>query len=168
MVQPEDRGNLDARCSGSADRSSPNGVVFRNRRRHAGGGQFLESGVVVEVPDWLSPCVTVSSVKGTAFFTAALLTILSLPVPLESALDWMVSLRRAGPIRIGMSLVEAKRVLGDPAARLEGNVPAVPLDNCAYLNSKRLPKGLGLMFAKGRVVRIDVYPVSSRLLPGQE
>jgi len=96
-------------------------------------------------------------VKSTALFTGALLTALFLPAPLESALDWTVSLRRAGPIRVGMPLVEVLRVLGDPTARLEGNVPEVPLENCAYLSSKRLPKGLGLMFAKGRVVRIDIY-----------
>jgi len=66
-----------------------------------------------------------------------------------------------------MSLREVRRVLGDAAARLKGNAPEVPLDDCAYLNSKRLPKGLGLMFAKGRVVRIDVNEVSSKPFQGQ-
>ena len=74
-----------------------------------------------------------------------------------TATDWTVYLRRARPVRIGMSLAEVRRVLGDPSARLEGNSPEVALDECAYLASKSLPEGIGLMLAGGRVVLIDVF-----------
>ncbi len=80
--------------------------------------------------------------------------------------DWTVYLRRAGPIRIGMSLAEVRRVLNAPRASLEGNEPDVPLDDCAYLVSKYLPDGLGFMFAKGRVVRIDVDRAGIRTVSG--
>jgi hypothetical protein len=42
----------------------------------------------------------------------------------------------------------------------------VPLDACAYLESKALPEHLGFMFAKGRVVRIDVSSVGIRTASG--
>ncbi len=56
-----------------------------------------------------------------------------------------------------MTLTEVRRVLSDTGARLEGNEPDVPLNECAYLKSQRLPSGIGLMFSQGRVVRIDVF-----------
>ena len=56
-----------------------------------------------------------------------------------------------------MSLAEVRRALAAPQAQLEGNAPVVPLDDCAYLQSNRIPKGLGLMFTKGHLVRIDVF-----------
>jgi hypothetical protein len=65
-----------------------------------------------------------------------------------------------------MSLVEVRRILADPLARLEANTPEVPLNTCAYLNSKAIPKGLGFMFAKGRVVRIDVFKAGIRTASG--
>jgi hypothetical protein len=79
-----------------------------------------------------------------------------LPLNLESESRWMLSLRGAGPVRIGMSLGNVRRALADSSARLEGNGPDDDVDNCAYLNSRRLPKGVSLMFAKGKVVRIDI------------
>lgn len=71
--------------------------------------------------------------------------------------DWTVSLRGAGPIRLGMSLDQVRRVLGDAGARLAGNEPDVPLTECAYLESTRLPPSLNLMFEDGHLVRIDVH-----------
>jgi len=65
-----------------------------------------------------------------------------------------------------MSLADVRRVLGDPRARLEGNTPEVPLEECGYLRSRSLPKELGLMFAHGRVVRIDVYGRGIRSVNG--
>ena len=79
--------------------------------------------------------------------------------------EWPVYLRRAGPVRIGMSLAEVRRVLGDPRARLEGITPE-ELDSCAYLKSGVVPKHLGFMFAKGRVVRIDVSGAGIRTASG--
>ncbi len=51
-------------------------------------------------------------------------------------------------------------------AQLEGNAPEVPLNECAYLVSERVPEGLGFMFAKGRVVRIDVFSGGIRTAAG--
>lgn len=47
-------------------------------------------------------------------------------------------------------------MLGDPLAVLEGNTPKASADGCAYLKSATLPERLGVMFERGRVVRIDV------------
>jgi len=55
-----------------------------------------------------------------------------------------------------MSLREVRRIVGDTAAKLAGNEPDVALSDCAYLDTKRLRPGIGLMFAKGHLVRIDV------------
>jgi hypothetical protein len=73
------------------------------------------------------------------------------------AADWTISLTGAGPVRLGVSVSSVRRLLGDAGAQLAGNEPGVPLSDCAYLESKRIPRGLGLMFANGRLVRIDVF-----------
>jgi hypothetical protein len=75
-------------------------------------------------------------------------------------------MRGAGPIRLGMTLSEVRRVLGDRAAHLEGNTPEVALGACAYLESKSIPKHLGFMFASGRVVRVDVSGAGIRIANG--
>lgn len=67
-----------------------------------------------------------------------------------------------------MSVSQVRSVLGDPAARLIGNPPDVPLECCAYLDSAGLPSGLGLMFANGRLVRIDIYERGIRTASGAE
>jgi hypothetical protein len=82
--------------------------------------------------------------------------------------DWTAYLHHTGPIKIGMPLIEVRRVLRDPQAFLSGNDPEVPLDECAYLESKQLPKGLGLMFRKGIVVRIDIFEKGIRTASGAE
>ena len=86
--------------------------------------------------------------------------------PTRAATDWTVHLRGAGPVRVGMSVADVRRVLGDSHARLDGNDPEVPLAECAYLRSHAIPNGLGLMFAEGRVVRIDVYEAGIRTASG--
>ncbi len=80
--------------------------------------------------------------------------------------DWIVSLFGVGPIRLGMTVSEARRVLRDQTAYLAGNTPVLPLDSCAYLESKRIPKSLGFMFARGRIVRIDVSGTGIRTVGG--
>jgi len=84
--------------------------------------------------------------------------VIALAVVAESggAGGWTVYLRRAGPIMVGMSLRQVRLALGDQAASMEGNAPEAALDECAYLSSRALPKGIGLMLERGRVVRIDV------------
>ncbi len=82
------------------------------------------------------------------------------------ATDWTISLSGAGPLRLGMSLDATRRILGDSKARLAGNEPHVPLNDCAYLDTKRTPTGIGLMFANGRLVRIDVFEGSTKTVSG--
>jgi hypothetical protein len=77
-------------------------------------------------------------------------------------IDWTVYLHHSGPVRIGMSLAEVRLALNDPRANLSGNAPAVPLTECAYLESNSGPEQLGFMFAQGRVVRIDVFKMGIR------
>jgi hypothetical protein len=65
-----------------------------------------------------------------------------------------------------MTLSEVRRVIGDPKAHFGDNDPVVPLHECAYLSSKRLPSGLGVMFENWRVVRIDVKEKGIRTASG--
>ena len=107
------------------------------------------------------------------FRVAALLFALTFEVSNSSSLpipspDWTVYLHRAGPIKIGMPLIAVRRVLRDPQAYLSGNDPEVLLDECANLESKAIPSGLGLMFIKGFVVRIDVFEKGIRTASGAE
>jgi hypothetical protein len=91
-------------------------------------------------------------------FGALFLLISDVSPQTNGATDWTISLHRAGPIKIGMSLGEVRRSLSDPRARLvDGPDPAEPLSECAYLESAAVPEGIAFMFAKGRVVRIDVF-----------
>jgi hypothetical protein len=85
---------------------------------------------------------------------------------LNAAPDWTVYLRRAGVIRIGASLDEARRVLGDRRAALKSNTPRSPIDECAYLTSSTLPNGLSVMFQHGRAVRIDVRSAAIKTASG--
>jgi hypothetical protein len=73
------------------------------------------------------------------------------------ATDWTVSLSGAGPVRLGMSLSAVRRVVSDAEAKLAGNEPDVAQGDCAYVDSKHIPRSIGLMFAKGHLVRIDVF-----------
>ncbi len=69
-------------------------------------------------------------------------TVLLLGISVLSleAADWTISLSGAGPVRLGMSVSTVRRVLGDDGAQLAGNEPDVPLSDCAYLESKRIPQ----------------------------
>jgi hypothetical protein len=72
--------------------------------------------------------------------------------------NWIIYLRRAGPIQIGMSLPEVRKAIADPSARLvwiEQEDPA-GVNGCSYLESRALPSKVGIMFNKQRVVRVDI------------
>jgi hypothetical protein len=72
--------------------------------------------------------------------------------------DWTVSYRGAGPIRIGMSVDDARRALGDPMASLDaGAPPPATANDCAYLSSAKLPDGFSVMLESEKVTRVDVY-----------
>jgi hypothetical protein len=83
---------------------------------------------------------------------------------------WTVYLRKAGPLRIGMSISEVRRELQDSKAFLAyGSMDPEPDDaECAYLESGRIPKHVGLMFQNGKLVRIDVYERGIRTASGAQ
>jgi hypothetical protein len=87
-----------------------------------------------------------------------LCAILYIDPALNAASNWTIYLRKAGPVRIGMTLAEVRVVLHDLKAYLAyGSLDPEPDDcECAYLETVRIPKQIGLMFQKGRLVRIDV------------
>jgi hypothetical protein len=84
----------------------------------------------------------------------------------DSAPDWTIYLRRAGPIRIGMSLDTVRRVIGDAGAHLACAEREPDDSECAYLQSPRKPEHLEFMFQMGRLVRIDVHEPGPRTASG--
>lgn len=93
------------------------------------------------------------------FFLAVCIAVTGAP-----RFDWTVHLRRAGPIRIGMTLPEVRKAIGDSTALL---VNEHSLDrDCAYLTTSAVPDGISVMFNKGRVVRIDVDKAGLRTKSG--
>jgi hypothetical protein len=89
---------------------------------------------------------------------------------LDASTAWTVYLRKAGSLRIGMSLSEVRKVIQDPKAFLAyGSMDPEPDDSeCAYLESIRIPKKLGLMFQNGKLVRIDVCARGIRTASGAQ
>ena len=89
---------------------------------------------------------------------------------IDASADWTVYLSKAGPIRIGMSLIEVRKVIQDPKAFLaDGSMDPEPDDSeCAYLESIRVPKQMDLMFQKGKLVRIDVNERGIRTASGAQ
>src|SRR5579863_1114888 len=96
--------------------------------------------------------------------SAALIVIASSCQLIRATTDWTVYLRHAGPVRIGMSLPELRRILDDPKAHLGGY--GGPFDECAYLESRAVPENLGFMFSHGRLVRIDVIKAGIQTASG--
>jgi hypothetical protein len=82
--------------------------------------------------------------------------------------NWSVHLRRAGPVRIGMTLAEVRRTLGDPEASLYVSNPDDPLgeEGCTYLETPNLPKGVGVMLINRRVARVDISEFGVRTASG--
>ena len=62
---------------------------------------------------------------------------------------WTVTPSGIGPIRVGMTVEDLKRVGGDV------NVPSGNAD-CAYVRPPSAPAGVSVMLAHGQVTRIDV------------
>jgi hypothetical protein len=89
--------------------------------------------------------------------------------------DWTVYLRRVGPLVIGASVDDVRRVLADPdallvqALRQRRELPPEPDDSaCAYLATRRTPDQIGLMFSRGRLVRADVHAPGIRTAAGAQ
>lgn len=62
---------------------------------------------------------------------------------------WTVMLRRVGNVRFGMTIDEARAVVGGDFEGLRGS-------GCRYTRPPDLPPGLRLMIEHGRVVRADI------------
>src|SRR5262245_37369145 len=96
---------------------------------------------------------------------AVILFVIQLPIADRQipTANWTVYLHRVGPLTIGATISETRRILGDPDARLvqalhqDRTLPLEPDDSpCAYLVSLKLPEQLGLMFQRERLARVDV------------
>ena len=66
--------------------------------------------------------------------------------------EWTAYLRRVGPIRVGMSVEDARRALREPGQPKR----VLPSEGCSYWTSGALPKGVAIMLEGERIVRIDV------------
>jgi hypothetical protein len=93
----------------------------------------------------------------------------------SSVREWTVSLRGVGPLMIGASISEVRRIVEDPNATLvqalhqQQSLPREP-DNspCAYLATTKVPDQIGLMFQRGRLARIDVWKSGIRTASGAQ
>lgn len=77
------------------------------------------------------------------------------PVQAQAALsaDSRVQLKGVGPVRIGMTVNEAKQVAGIPLVRAENAYSEG--DACYFLNAQGI-SDLGFMVTDGRIARVDV------------
>ena len=114
----------------------------------------------------------VSIFSVTLAMTAMIAAAAPTPLQLRTA-DVRVYLRHAGPLRIGMRLLDVRRVLNDPGASLAQAAPpppGMPRDPdesaCSYLNTPKLPDGMKLMFVGGQLARIDVRTPGIRTASG--
>jgi hypothetical protein len=69
------------------------------------------------------------------------------PTPSDT---WTVTPSGIGPIRVGMSLDDLRRVAGDVTG------PGGAGASCAYVHPSSAPRGVSVMLAKGKVTRVDV------------
>src|ERR1039457_810139 len=84
-------------------------------------------------------------------------------------IDWTVYLSKAGPLNIGMSIAEVRRMLHDEKAILISWEDPVSDDcDCSYLESAKKPRELCLMFQNGYLVRFDVHEPGIRTAGGAE
>ena len=69
--------------------------------------------------------------------------------PASAAAEWVVTPSGIGGIRVGLTVDELRRVAGD--------FPTPPAGaECTYVRPADVPRGVSVMLANGRVVRIDV------------
>lgn len=96
---------------------------------------------------------------GDTVATADPTPVEALAVPSEAAdTSWAVRFDGAGPVRVGMTVDEARAALGgDFAAEGAGAEPG----GCEYARSAAAPPGLAFMVEEGRVVRVDVRDSSA-------
>ncbi len=81
--------------------------------------------------------------------SAAIPLAIGAALPAPDSLEWVVLLRRVGPVHFGMRTAAAERALN---ARFDG----VSRSECEYARTSSMPAGLRFMVEKGRIVRADV------------
>lgn len=77
---------------------------------------------------------------------------------------WTLRFDGAGPLRVGMTVEEARAAMGGDFRQLtpDGSEPITDPDlQCDYAESARLPVGVGVMLERGRVVRVEVVDSAS-------
>lgn len=67
-----------------------------------------------------------------------------------TASTWTVTPSGIGPLRVGMSVDDLRRVGGDFA------MPAGGASECSYVRPASAPHGVSVMLARGQVARVDV------------
>ena len=89
--------------------------------------------------------------------------------------DWTVFLRRVGPLSVGTPISEVRSIIGDPSAYLVQALhqnQTLPRQSdeapCAYLVTPKVPEQIGLMFQRGRLVRVDVWKPGIRTTGGAQ
>ncbi len=76
--------------------------------------------------------------------------------------QWKVSLRSVGPIKIGMTVQQAKKRSG---VRLKP-VYAIQNPACFYVASKKVPAGVKFMVVDGKIRRVDITKSTVSTLSG--
>jgi hypothetical protein len=89
------------------------------------------------------PAITAPTPAATAATPATLTTP-------ATAADWMVTPTGSGPVRIGMTVVEARQALGGQLT------PLGPTGPCHYLRSASAPPDLAFMVIDNHLARVDV------------
>ncbi len=77
-------------------------------------------------------------------------------------LPWRVRMDGFGPIRVGMTRVQAERAAGLPLS----DDRAVSGAYCYYLDFTRGVTGVAIMFTEGRIARVDVLAAGYATLSG--
>jgi hypothetical protein len=98
--------------------------------------------------------------SSTKFFTLLIATIVIVAVwvtavnaQVQLTDNSKLALNGIGPIRVGMTVDEASRAAG---VRLIKSYEPLNEEFCSYFKPQGEPKGINLMVAKGRIVRVDI------------
>lgn len=117
----------------------------------AGDDPALDSSATVSAAPVVAPVDTLDAPAASAPADAAT------PATPPGDGAWTVRFDGAGPLRVGMTLAEARRALGgDLEMRDDDGRAGEGPDRCQYPQSARLPDGVRVMVEGQRVVRVDV------------
>ena len=97
-------------------------------------------------------CAYVTAGSAVAARAADSAEVVRPPVKTERMLRWRLGPRGLGPVRIGMRRAAVKRVTGRTMVHVSGDHPS-----CRLWRLRGAPKGLSLMFAGGRLARVEAF-----------